>query len=86
MAWAHHFRDEDKEESSGEEKKFPFPGKKQKTNLPPEYPKEISEFINSVRSDIIGSVKKSKYSNLTEDEWKALEEIKNFQKDGQIVI
>ena len=39
-----------------------------------------------MRSDIIGSVKKSKYSNLTEDEWKALEELNNFQKDGQIVI
>ena len=38
-------------------------------NLPAECSKEIREFINSVRSDLIGSERKSKYSNLTEDEW-----------------
>ena len=50
MAWAHHFKDEEKEETSGEQKRFSFPNKKQKTNLPPEYPKEISDLINSVKS------------------------------------
>ena len=54
MAWAHHFKDEEREESSEEKRKFPFPNKKQRTNVPQEYPKEISEFINSVRSDLIG--------------------------------
>ena len=77
MAWTHHFRDEEKEDSSEVKKKFPFTDKKQKTNLPPEYPKEISEFINSVRSDLIGSKRKSKFSNLTADEWRALDELNN---------
>ena len=66
--------------------KFPFPDKKQKTNLPSEYPKEINEFISSVRSDLIGSEKKDIYSNLTKDEWEALESLKQLQKDGKIVI
>ena len=39
-----------------------------------------------MRSEIIGSTRKSKYSNLTEDEWKALEELNNNQNDGKLVI
>ena len=39
-----------------------------------------------MRSDLIGSKRKSKFSNLTEDEWKALEELNNYQKAGTIVI
>ena len=62
MAWAHHFSDEDREEKSEEKRQFPFPNKKQRTNLPPEYSKVISEFINSVRLDLIGSKRKSRHS------------------------
>ena len=65
--------------------RFPFPDKKQKTNPPNEYPREISEFISSIRSELIGSKKKS-YSNLTEEEWEALDSLIKLQKDGVIVI
>ena len=60
--------------------------KKKKTNMPELYPKEINEFINSVRSDLIGSENKSKHSNLTKEEREALDWLNNLQKDGLIVI
>ena len=49
----------------------PFKEKKEKTNLPKEYPKEITDFVNSVRSDLIGSAQNNnKYSNLTKENGK----------------
>ena len=39
-----------------------------------------------MRSDLIGSERKSKFSNLTKEEWDALEELNKLQKDGKIVI
>ena len=50
-----------------------------------EYPKEISDLVNSVRSDLIGS-EENKYSNLTKEEWEAIEKLNKFQKEGQILI
>ena len=65
MAWRHHFKDFDDQEETEEKNKFSFPQKNKKTNMPKEYPREISEFINSVRLDLIGSEKRTKHLNLT---------------------
>ena len=54
--------------------------------MPNEYPREINEFISSVRSELIGSESKTKYSNLTKEEWEALDELNNLQNIGKIVI
>ena len=54
--------------------------------MPEFYPKEINEFISSVRSDLIGSENKSKHSNMTKEEWEALDWLNALQKDGKIVI
>ena len=81
MAWNHHFNDPEEEpsqEQTEEKTKFPFPDNKNKTNLPNEYPKEISEFISSVRSDLIGAENKNKFSNLTKEEWDALDDLNNL--------
>ena len=86
MAWRHHFKDYNSETTSDDTLKYPFPNKKQKTNHPSEYPKEISEFISSVRSDLIGSEKKHVYSNLSKEEWEAFGSLIKSQKDGSIVI
>ena len=43
--------------------------------------------MNSVGSEIVGSANpNNKYSNLTKEEWEALEKLNRFQKDGIIVI
>ena len=90
MAWKNHFHDayEDDETVQTEDNlKCPFKDKKERTNLPKEYPKEITDFINAVRSDLIGSAGNNrKYSNLTKDEWEALEQLNTFQKEGNIMI
>ena len=54
--------------------------------MPEYYPKEFNEFISSVRSDFIGSAKKTTYSNLTKEEWEALNWLNSLQKEGPIVI
>ena len=54
--------------------------------MPEFYPKEINEFISSVRSDLIGSAEKTRYSNLTKEEWEALDWLNSLQKEGKIVI
>ena len=53
---------------------------------PKNYPKEISNFISSVRSELIGAEKRTQFSNLTKEEWEALEKLIKLQKDGKIVI
>ena len=52
MAWHHLFKDFENDTQSEEKLAFPFPEKSKRTNMPKEYPKEIKEFTNSVRSDL----------------------------------
>ena len=77
MAWRYHFHDPNEEDDNVEiEDNFqcPFKDKNEKTNLPKDYPREISDFVNSVRSDLTGSAETNKnYSNLTKEEWEALD-------------
>ena len=86
MAWKHYFKDSEVDEETSVKSKFSFPDKKRKTSMPNEYPKEINEFISSVRSELIGSESKKKHSNLTKEEWDALDELNTLQKEGKIVI
>ena len=89
MAWRHFYHDAEEEEQPGNENEktseIPFKDKMEKRNLPREYPKEISDLVNSVRSDLIVS-EENKYSNLTKEEWEAIEKLNKFQKEGQILI
>ena len=90
MAWKYQFHGSEEEEqrgSSSDHLKTPFDDKKKRTNLPKEYPKEITEFVHSLRSDLKGSTEnKDKHSNLSKEEWEALDQLNRFQKDGKIVI
>ena len=57
----HQDEETEPESEETEKMKFPFKNEKQKTNLPETYPKEINEFISSVRSELIGSQNKSRH-------------------------
>ena len=78
--------DEDGNIENNPKEKFPFPDKKKRTNLPREYPEEIRTFVNSVKSELIGSKHNKVPPNLTKDEKDALSELIKLQKDGVIVI
>ena len=90
MAWRYIYFDatEDDNDNNTENTraKFPFPDNRKKTYLPKEYPEEIKTFVNSVKSDLIGSKHKKVPHNLTKDEKDALAELIKLQKEGFIVI
>ena len=64
MAWKHYFKDFEPLAPIEEKDVFPFPDQKKKTNVPKDYPKEISNFISSVRSELIGAEKKKSFLTL----------------------
>ena len=60
--------------------------KERKTNLPKQYPKEITEFVNAVKSDLLGNNLLRVHPNLSKEENKELRHLISLQKDGKIVI
>ena len=87
MAWKSYFGDAEVNANSNDEnEKFPFPEIHKKTNLPKEYPSEIKTFVNSVKSELIGSEHNKIKPNITKEELEALEELIKLKKDGKIVI
>ena len=84
FAWRHFFKVNDFNPKNDEE--FPFSTKKQKTNLPKEYPNEIKDFVTAVKSELLGSEFKQAHPNLKKEEREALSELISLQKAGEIVI
>ena len=54
--------------------------------MPKTYPKEIDDFIISIKSDVLGSEFKNKFNNLSINEEKSLNTLIKHQKSGEIVI
>ena len=83
MAWRTVFGDSDNKKKEASEPLFE---KEMKTNLPKNYPREITQFVDAVRSDLIGSEKQKVFPNLSHEEKKAMDYLMEIQKSGMIVI
>ena len=60
--------------------------REKKTNLPKYYPKEISQYVESVTSDFVGTEFIKVHPNLTKTEQEALINLLQLQKEGKIVM
>ena len=89
MAWHTIFgnsRNDDKYNDINENTKEYLFEKNRKTNLPKQFPKEITEFVNAVKSDLLGNNLLRVHPNLSKEENEELRNLISLQKDGKIVI
>ena len=89
MAWHTIFgnpSNDDKNNDTNKNTKEYLFEKERKTNLPKQYPKEITEFVNAVKSDLLGNDLLRVHPNLSKEENKELRHLISLQKDGKIVI
>ena len=84
MAWFYIFGEINSQNDS-EEKEFMFE-KDVKTNLPKNFPKEITEFVTSSQSEYFGTDPKKILPNLSTEERKAITDLKRLQTEGKIVV
>jgi hypothetical protein len=80
MKWQEFFKDEEKEDWKPEI----FP--KQKSNLPPKNTKNLTTFLNGVKSELTGSSMNKTTRNIPKGEVKAIEELIKIQKDCVLMI
>ena len=89
MAWHTIFgnpSNDDKNKDTNKNTKEYLFEKERKTNLPKQYPKEITEFVNAVKSDLLGNNLLRVHPNLSKEENKELRHLTSLQKVGKIVI